>query len=144
MLYFSTYQSSRQNKKLFEWLFCYLNSFLKFKFRAFRPIDQSEHLNLIWLEKLAPKKYLPLLHWLIVLLPSSYTDHYLSCLLHLKTTKKLLLCLAWSRVGHALRPIRPILISDWSKLDRWVHVKIYDAFGNWHLGEADRVHLIMF
>ena len=71
MLYFSTYQSSRQNKKLFEWRFCYLNSFLNFKFRAFRPIDQSE-----------------LLHWPIVLLPSSYTDHYLSCLLHLKTTKK--------------------------------------------------------
>ena len=57
MLYliFSTYQSSRQNKKLFEWLFYYLNSFLKFKFRAFRPIDQSEHSILIWLEKWAPK-----------------------------------------------------------------------------------------
>ena len=30
------------------------------------------------------------------------------------------LCLAWSRVGHALRPI---FISDWSKFDGWVHVE---------------------
>ena len=75
MLYFSTYQSSRQNKKLFEWLFSYLNSFLKFKLHAFCPLDQSEYSNLIWLEKLAPK---PLLHWPIVLLPSSYTDHYVN------------------------------------------------------------------
>ena len=30
--------------------------------------------------------------------------------------KKLCVCLAWSLVGHALRPIR---ISDWSKFDRY-------------------------
>ena len=31
-------------------------SVLKFKFCTFRYIDQSEHSNLIWLEKLAPEK----------------------------------------------------------------------------------------
>ena len=29
---------------------------LKFKFRTFCCIDQSEHSDLIWLEKLAPEK----------------------------------------------------------------------------------------
>ena len=36
------------------------------------------------------------------------------------STMKLSLFLPWSRVGHALRPI---LCSDWSKFDRWVHAE---------------------
>ena len=56
MSYFSTQQSNRRNKKLFEWVLSYLNSTLKFKFRAFCCIDQSEHSDWIWIQKLAPEK----------------------------------------------------------------------------------------
>ena len=51
-------------------------------------------------------------------------------LLDLTTEKKIWLCLAWSRVGHALRPI---LISDWSKFDRWALVYVENLCSIWKL-----------
>jgi len=45
-----------RNKTLFEWITNYLIWNLKFKFRAFRRIGQSDHSDLIWLEQLAPEK----------------------------------------------------------------------------------------